>query len=183
MLKDNLPKFLYKIFDFKDLIDVEQLEIDAILKEICILIQNNFVMTSDEETIKRLEKIYSIRYDKVYSLGVRRENILAKLRSSVTINEEELKRIALAFGCGDISAKQVDNQYIITIKFISIYGIPEGLEVFKKIMRDVIPAHLDITYEFTYLTWAEFDSYNKTWQEWDNLNLTWKDFEKYKEAI
>ena len=50
-------------------------------------------------------------------------------------------------------------------------------------MRDVIPAHLDITYEFTYLTWAEFDNYNKIWQEWDNLNLTWKDFEKYKEAI
>lgn len=181
MLKDYLPEFLYQISDFKDLLDVEEAEFKLIYKLILKIIDNSFIETSDEETIERLEKIMDITHSVKYSLRVRKDNILAKLRSNITINEEELKRIALAFGCGDISAKQIDGQYIINIKFISIYGIPESLEVFKKIIRDVIPAHLDIKYIYSYMTWKEFNNYNKTWEQWNSLNLNWREFERYKE--
>lgn len=181
MLKNYLPEFLYNISDFKDLIDVEEAEFRLLYKLILKIIDNSFIETSDKKTIERLEKIMDISHSVNYSLRVRKDNILAKLRSNITINEEELKRIALAFGCGDIKAKQIEGQYIINIKFISIYGIPEGLEVFKKVLRDVIPAHLDIKYIYSFMTWNEFNNYNKTWRMWNSLNLTWNEFEKYKE--
>ena len=43
------------------------------------------------------------------------------------------------------------------------------------------PAHLGYKIVYSYMTWDEFDRYNKTWDAWDSLNLNWNDREKYKE--
>ena len=43
------------------------------------------------------------------------------------------------------------------------------------------PAHLGYKIVYSYMTWDEFDRYNKTWDAWDSLNLNWDDREKYKE--
>ena len=60
-------------------------------------------------------------------------------------------------------------------------GVPEGLEDLKVILREAVLAHVGIEYEFIFMTWDQFDGYNKTWDMWDALNLTWDEFEAYKE--
>lgn len=52
---------------------------------------------------------------------------------------------------------------------------------FKEAIANMKQAHMSVTYEYTYLVWIEFDSYNKTWDQWDALNLTWDQFEIYRE--
>ena len=72
-------------------------------------------------------------------------------------------------------------RYIFTIKFIGVRGIPEALPELDKVIRRIKPAHLAHKYEYSYLIWDEFDSYNKTWDEWEALGITWDELEVYME--
>jgi hypothetical protein len=58
-------------------------------------------------------------------------------------------------------------------------GIPSNIEDLKAIVRELVPAHLAIAYEYNYFIWDEFDEKNWTWDEFDALNLSWDELEVY----
>ena len=89
--------------------------------------------------------------------------------------------MAEVFSGGKCEVIEVNEEYYFYIKFIGIYGIPSNMEGFVKAIERAKPAHLGFKFIYTYMTWDEFDRYNKTWDQWDDLNLTWEDKEKYKE--
>lgn len=99
----------------------------------------------------------------------RREVIIAKLRGSGTTTLQLVKDVASAFAYGEIQVTEVNEIYTIKIKFIGEKGIPLNLEGLKKALREIIPAHLDIKFEFTYTTWGEHKA--RTWG--DLLASTW----------
>jgi hypothetical protein len=107
----------------------------------------------------------------------RRGNIKAKLRSNSVVTKERLVEIANSYQQGTIQVTEKVNNYEIEIKFVSIYGIPSNVEHFQKAIREILPAHLEATYVYTYLTWNELGALNKTWNELDILNMTWDEFE------
>jgi hypothetical protein len=51
------------------------------------------------------------------------------------------------------------------------------------VLRDLIPAHLEINYILYYLIWDDLDALNLTWDELDALNLMWDEFEVYKGGV
>ncbi|CAK4840692.1 unnamed protein product [Aphanomyces euteiches] len=59
------------------------------------------------------------------------------------------------------------------------HGIPENLADIQNALRDLIPAHLDISYEFNYFIWNELDELGKTWDQTDALGLTWEQWDIY----
>lgn len=66
--------------------------------------------------------------------------------------------------------------YEINIVFVSKHGNPPNLNDIKQALRDVTPAHLNLTYTLTYLNWDELDSNNFSWNLADTYK--WDDFEK-----
>lgn len=81
------------------------------------------------------------------------------------------------YGCG-IPAKVAESGVgSVTVSFPGVVGAPEGFESLKKIIEDILPAHLEIQYLFWYLTWAELERKFPCWQEIEERQLTWDGLE------
>ena len=127
------------------------------------------------------EKELGLETNESLSFTMRREIIRAKMRGSGTTTKKLVTEVAQSYSYGEVTVTEVNEIYTIKITFVGEKGIPANLAALKRALREIIPAHLVVQYVFTYLTWDEFDAYNKTWDEWDALNLTWDEFEKYSE--
>lgn len=82
-------------------------------------------------------------------------------------------------GCG-IPAKALEvGVNSVAVIFPGIPGEPEGFEQLKKIVEDILPAHLDIQYWLRYITWLELTERFSTWQELESTGLSWERLETY----
>ncbi len=80
-------------------------------------------------------------------------------------------------GCG-VAAKVTETGVgAVTVTFPGVAGIPAGFEEMKKIIEDILPPHLDISYWFWYLTWVELEEKFSSWQAIENRDLTWAELE------
>ena len=140
-----------------------------------------FLNFFNEKQIINYEKFMELEYDPRLSLQDRRERILFRLLSKRIFSPDNLKEQARIFTNGEIEVTEVFAEYYFIIKFTSIYGIPPNLNNFINFIELNKPAHLGYKIVYSYMTWDEFDRYNKTWDTWDSLNLNWEDREKYKE--
>ena len=52
-----------------------------------------------------------------------------------------------------------------------------SVETLKKIIEDILPAHLGIEYWFWYLTWEELERIFASWQDIEDRGLTWSELE------
>lgn len=126
----------------------------------------------------------------------RRERIVGRLRSAHTATPAVVKVVAEAWANGEIDVIEDFGAYRVIIRFVSQTGIPATLSVVQLALRDLIPAHLAIEYEFNYLLWDELDVLKDlderdeppleayTWDELEALTadgtLTWDELEEYK---
>ncbi|MBB6214951.1 uncharacterized protein YmfQ (DUF2313 family) [Anaerosolibacter carboniphilus] len=125
------------------------------------------------------EKQLGIKIDYSRSLANRRSLIKAKLRGEGKIDAEKIKSVVDAWTNGNVDVELSSGK--IKVTFNDVLGIPDEIEVVKATLEDIKPAHLALLFYFIYLTWDQFDAYNKTWDEWDALNLTWDQRETYQE--
>ena len=65
----------------------------------------------------------------------------------------------------------------VAVFFPGIAGEPQGFEEMKKIIEDILPAHLGISYKFWFITWEELEEKFPTWQSIEEKNLTWTGLE------
>lgn len=107
----------------------------------------------------------------------RRDKIISRLRGYGTATLYVVKNVAEAYDKGAIDIVEDHAAYTITIQFVDITGVPPNLDDLKAAVRAVVPAHLDILYEFNYFLWQEWDAKNETWDAFDALALTWDQLE------
>lgn len=124
------------------------------------------------------ERVLGLRSTPSMSDEDRRANIKAKLRGIGTVTVELIKNVAESYIGGDVDVAEDFAGYTVTITFIGERGIPERLDDVKAALRAIIPAHLAISYKFTYITWAELDALGWTWADVDAANYTWAEFER-----
>lgn len=108
-----------------------------------------------------------------------RSAIEAAWKVSFKLDINGIQAAANSWRYGIVEVSFVGGRLIVD--FVGEYGIPKDLDGFKKAVRKASPAHLGLEFIFRFLTWDEFDAYNKTWDEWDALGLTWDEFETHKE--
>ena len=65
----------------------------------------------------------------------------------------------------------------VAVFFPGIGGEPEGFPELKKIIEDILPAHLGITYKFWFITWEELEEKFPTWLSIEEQALSWTDLE------
>lgn len=146
-------------------------------------ILNQIFVSTATWGLKYWEEMLTIDTDESKPYEFRRSVVKAKLRGAGTVTVSLIKNVAESFSNGQVDINENVQPYTFEVKFIGTRGIPPNLDDLKKVINEIKPAHLAVLYKFTYITWDEFDNYNKTWDGWDNLNLTWDDFEKYREVI
>jgi len=109
----------------------------------------------------------------------RRDKIRSRLRGYGTCTIKLVKQVAESYVNGAVDVIQDHAGYIVIVRFVDTHGIPPNLTDLQAAVRAIVPANLDIQYEFFYFLWDDLDTQAWTWDQLDALGLTWKELEVY----
>lgn len=152
MLKNYVPKYIYKNNVFEQVLDSEQAEIDLLELNLDDLLNNTQIKTATWQ-LKYLERIYGITIDESDTLENRRARIIAKKRSTeVEFNNENVKNICRSFSGGEVEIHPHLEEDYFVIEFVSTMGIPPKIEDLYNLIEEIKPAHLGVEYKFKYNT-------------------------------
>lgn len=157
-------------------------DINTLADKLDDTIDECFVNTASA-LLSRYEYIYGLQVDVNKSDEFRRERIRAKIRGIGTVTKQMIIDTAASFSNGEVDVIEDPANYSFKIKFVGVKGVPANMADLTLTIEEIKPAHLAFTFEYSYITWDEFDGYNKTFDTWDTLNLTWDEFEVYKEVV
>jgi len=177
-----IPEYLRTSQVIISILNAKGIEIDQINTNIADVLLQFYVETATATGLALWENYLGLTSYSDKTLAQRRERIISKLRGMGTVTVAMIKNVAESFVYGQVTVTEHPELYSFTIKFSSEYGIPAHLDDVQAAIELIKPAHLGVVYEFTYMNWDEFDTYNKTWDQWDALNLTWIEFEAYREV-
>lgn len=140
MIKDNLPLFVYKIKQMKELIDAEESELEYLYK-FFEEFSREFNIFSCMDTIKRFEKDYAIEPNEELSIAQRRLKILIKkyqkLIPTIANLEDVIKRL---LGADIVKIREVGCRLDV---YVGSAILLENMDIAKKFFKDVRPAHFD----------------------------------------
>lgn len=147
-------------------------------------ILNNFYWNSINKIgIARWEKELGISIAENYDLDLRISRIIAKLRGQGTTTKNVIKNIIKAWnGCNvevyelsphflmqkythqELKLRTYEDlkgeDYEVKIVFVDTVGVPKNMDDVKNAISEVIPAHLNVRYIFSYKSYGDLKSYN-----------------------
>lgn len=180
-LMDLLSSYYDKNNTMVELQGILSTRINTLADNLNETVDQCFVETATS-LLSRYEQIYGLSIDVSKSNTFRRERIKAKIKGVGTVTRQMIVDVAKSYSNGEVEIIEDNANYSFKVKFVGTRGVPANISDLILTIEEIKPAHLSFTFEYTYMTWNEFDSYNNTWEEWDTLNLTWNDFETYKEV-
>lgn len=179
---DYVPRWYEEFTEVIEILDARAEEFVKVNADVRDVLNQYFV---DRATwgLSEWERIFKIRHDEPRTIEERRAVIKSHMRGAGTTTLAMIKNVAESYDGGEVDVENDSATFTITITFIGTRGIPSNLSDTEQALRDIIPAHLAIGFEFTYLSWGELDVANLTWGEIDALGLTWEQFERFKPNI
>lgn len=109
----------------------------------------------------------------------RRDKIRSRLRGTGDCTLKLVKQVAESYDEGAVNVAEDFAGYLVIVRFVDTRGVPPSIEDLMAAVRDIVPAHLEIEYEYTYFLWDELDEKDWTWDQLDALMLTWDELEVY----
>lgn len=178
MLK-NLPLYERKSGVFDEILTANDREFRNAEQELSVVERNMFVDTAIEsiplfERDLGIQSVKSLRYDQ------RREQISSRYRASFDqTTKQTIKSVAAAYSNGDVDVNPTTTDGVYEIRFIGSRGVPNNIDGLKKALDIIIPAHLGLTYIFTFTPWGELT--NMTWGQ--AADKTWEELRLWNEVI
>lgn len=175
ILINNLHKIVRKDQFINAILNSPGVHLDE-LKEKLVLIQKEFLFsTMSLERIQALEKELNYKTESNTIEGKRIE-IEARWKTKGKCDLELLQTIANNWRNGEVEVKFING--VIFINFISIIGVPDGVETLIAAITEAIPAHLGINFNYIYRLWKDLPP--ETWEHYNQY--TWEEVMK-KEGI
>ena len=116
-----------------------------------------FFISTASTLLSRYEKIYGISVDTSKTANVRRDKIKAKLIGAGTTTKQVVQEIAENYTGGSVEIIEDNANSKFTIKFTGTLGVPDNLYDINVTVEEVKPAHLEVSYEYTYNTWSNLN--------------------------
>lgn len=144
------------------------------------IVDRNMLLDTAVESLDIFERDLGIEINKKLNYKQRREQVSARNRSSFEqTTEETIKNVAIAFSNGEVEVNKTDIVGVFEIKFIGAKGIPDNIEGLKEALDIIIPAHLGLTYTFTFNAWEQIKELT-----WNNcLSKTWNELRTWEGVI
>ncbi|MBD8500749.1 putative phage tail protein [Paenibacillus arenosi] len=177
-MRQSVPEFLLESLLYRELLDTEAAQLGKVAGNTAELLRQFYVDTATFG-LDRWERFCGIPVQPTKPLEQRRAVIKSKLRGIGTVTADVIRSVAESYSNGEVSVQEFASQYKIVITFIGKMGIPPNLEDLQASLRALIPAHLSIEYEYTYLSWANLDKLLLSWNDFDDLKLTWTQTEVF----
>ena len=176
-LLEYLPSFYHNSDVIKTFMESNSIEVDTLKAYIEDLIKNLYVKTATWG-LDLFEEELGLTTDKSISYEERRERILAKKRGNGTTTKAMIKNTAEAFSGGEVEVVENFNDYSFVVKFVGVKGIPKNLTLFKNMIEEIKPAHLNYELAFTYTVWNMVMATDNTWNDFNNK--TWVELMTYE---
>ena len=80
-------------------------------------------------------------------------------------------------GCGIRARVQETGVGTVEVWFPGQKGVPAQFDRIRRILLDILPCHLEVTFCFRYLTWEEFEERELTWEALEEGETTWERLE------
>jgi uncharacterized protein YmfQ (DUF2313 family) len=171
----NLPDFYQESKVVTNLMREESNELGEISLAMQDLLSQFFISTATWGLV-HWENAAGLPTDLNQSYVDRRSLILAKLRGTGTVTKAMIQNVAQSFVRGTVVVHEITDNYEINIEFIDENGIPANIELIKQALQEIIPAHLQVTFAYNWLTFAELDELI-----WDDIEgKTWDELEIYR---
>jgi hypothetical protein len=174
-----LPSYYQTSRIIRAILQTEGIEFDKLRQALDETLDQFFVNTATW-SLDRWEEELGLPITPDQSIDERRSKIISRIRGVGTATISIVKNVAESYVNGTIDIVEDFKAYTIIVQFVDTKGIPPNLDDLKAALRAVVPAHLDIKYEFSYFVWDELDKKQWTWDQLDTLNLTFDKLEVYK---
>ncbi|GGJ68313.1 hypothetical protein GCM10008982_17060 [Anoxybacillus voinovskiensis] len=145
-----LPNYYQDIREFQTLIGTENEEVEQLSATIDEVLEQFYVDTATWG-LANWERICGIPVDESKPIEQRRSVIKSKLRGIGTVTVALIKNVAESWYNGEVEVTEQPSLYTVKIKFVSKLGVPPNLADIQNALREIIPAHLAIDFEFSYL--------------------------------
>jgi hypothetical protein len=176
---EELPNYYDSILEMRVLVQVEGEEFDRLHMDMTEQLQQQFVETATWD-LSAWEEEFGVVPIAGQPLDQRRSVVRSKMRGFGKFSGRLLKNVAEAYDNGEVNLSFDPSSSTFTVTFVSSRGIPPNLSDTQKAILEIIPAHLIVAFEFTYLTWNEIEQSHLTWNQLDALSLTWDELETWK---
>lgn len=132
--------------------------------------------TAEGEGLQRREALF-VRRPVAATAEERRAAIAALLQ----IGGDSLTPAAInrtLMGCG-VKAEALEmGDGKLRVVFPDVVGVPPEIEQIEKIVRDILPCHLEVELYFRYLTWSKCEALGHTWAAIETAEHTWISFQE-----
>ena len=176
-LLEYLPSFYHNSDVIKTFMESNSIEVDTLKAYVDDLVKNLYVKTATWG-LDLFEEELGLATDKSISYEERRERILAKKSGNGTTTKAMIKNTAEAFSGGEVEVIENFNDYSFVVKFVGVKGIPKNLTLFKNMIEEIKPAHLNYELAFTYTVWNMVMAADNTWNDFNNK--TWVELMTYE---
>ncbi|MBG9548507.1 YmfQ family protein [Cytobacillus firmus] len=160
---DYLPKYYEDVPEVRAIIDTESAAFEQLHVDINDVLAQFFVDTATWG-LANWEHFLAIPVDESKPVNQRRELIKSKLRGIGTVTVALIKNVAESYSNGEVDVIEVPVDYTIRIKFVGKLGVPENLVDIQTAIRNILPAHLAVNFEFTFVLYdqlkTEYVDYN-----------------------
>ena len=145
---------------------------------LCKQQKETIVMTAEDDGLSRMEALFRSK-PPAKTTQARRAAIAGFLQiSGDSFTCVALNRCLCACGVA-CSVEETGEVNHVKVWFPGVMGEPDGFSQRKRIIEDILPCQLEITYWFRYCTWQETQDYGLTWGDLDVM--TWHAWEIYHE--
>lgn len=149
---EYLPEVFHDLLEIKILAGVIDLDMTNYYSQLRQFVDNQFIFTSDLETIKRWEEIFNLTSPIKDDLQSRRQAVRAKMMSQPPINLETLQRITEAYLGVEVVIEPHLEPYVIRITYKGLEQLPDLQPYFNSIYN-IIPANVKLIMEYAFQTW------------------------------
>lgn len=153
-----LPDYYQKNETMNTIQEVISEKTDDLDMRLSNTIDQNFV-NSSTTALERYEKIFGITPDAEKSNRYRRERIQSKLVSAETTTKSLMEHISESFTNAEVEVIEHFSEYTITIRFIGTSGIPGNIGDIKDTIEEIVPAHLQVLYEYIFNTYGSVGTF------------------------
>lgn len=153
-----MPSFWTADPALKTLIGAVQAAMDDYLADVRALLQSGAASTARKPFIDGWESFYGTQPDPSASIDARRSAIMAKMRAGGICTPQKIIDLAASYSGGEIEVEEDPASSSLIVRFVDQQGTPDYIDKVKAEISAILPAHLTVTFEYTYLTIAEVEA-------------------------
>lgn len=129
------------------------------------LINEHFIESASDWGLKLLEYKYGLLDDVQRTLEERRGRLRAAKRGGRSATIENMELVASGFVGGEVEITPDYDNFVMTVEFIDILGVPTRISDVQAALDKALPAQFTIVYTYRYNTYNDIKTAYATYDE------------------